>query len=139
MKKEQILELQKFLNRLKITGKNGKALKENGTKSLQTETAIQTLQLILGIHTDGNAGDVTWSLIERIRKDLFEQPMDELPILRANHAGGRLVSYIQYRVGVDVDGIYGANTTNAVKKFQSENKLTDDGIVGSKTWQKLID
>ncbi len=32
-----------------------------------------------------------------------------------------------------VDGIFGANTTKAVKYFQSKNGLTADGIVGAKT------
>lgn len=138
MTEQEILELQKFLNRLKITGNNGQALEENGEDNLETETAIQTLQLILGIHTDGIAGAVTSSLIERVRQELLEQSIDELPILRANHAGGRLVSYVQYRVGVDVDGIHGADTTNAVEKFQGEHNLTVDGIVGPQTWQQLI-
>lgn len=33
----------------------------------------------------------------------------------------------------DIDGIYGSGTFNAVKKFQSKNGLTNDGITGSKT------
>ncbi|PZO36458.1 MAG: hypothetical protein DCF19_21345 [Pseudanabaena frigida] len=36
-----------------------------------------------------------------------------------------------------VDGDFGAGTTNAVLKFQKENGLTTDGIVGSSTWSKL--
>ncbi len=36
-----------------------------------------------------------------------------------------------------VDGIYGTQTKNAVKKFQKNNGLTADGIVGSKTASAL--
>lgn len=36
-----------------------------------------------------------------------------------------------------VDGIFGSGTTSAVKKFQSANGLTADGVVGSKTLAKL--
>lgn len=39
--------------------------------------------------------------------------------------------------GLTVDGIFGAKTEQAVKKFQSQKGLTVDGIVGPKTWGKL--
>ena len=37
-----------------------------------------------------------------------------------------------------VDGIYGRDTENAVKKFQSVFELNPDGIVGEATWYKLV-
>ena len=37
-----------------------------------------------------------------------------------------------------VDGDFGAETLAGVKTFQSRNKLTVDGIVGEKTWKKLL-
>lgn len=37
-----------------------------------------------------------------------------------------------------VDGDFGSATFNAVKLFQTKNKLTADGICGSKTWDALI-
>ena len=36
-----------------------------------------------------------------------------------------------------IDGIYGKETQNAVKKFQSKNKLVADGIAGKKTLEKM--
>ena len=39
---------------------------------------------------------------------------------------------------LNVDGVFGENTENAVKTFQSQNGLTVDGIVGSKTWNVLL-
>ena len=36
------------------------------------------------------------------------------------------------------DGIFGAKTVSAVKKFQSKNKLTADGVVGASTWKALL-
>lgn len=48
-----------------------------------------------------------------------------------------LLNYYGYDCG-KVDGIFGNNTMSAVKKFQLSNKLTQDGIVGKNTWNKLI-
>jgi N-acetylmuramoyl-L-alanine amidase len=36
-----------------------------------------------------------------------------------------------------IDGIMGPNTRKAIEAFQSQNGLTVDGKVGSRTWHKL--
>lgn len=37
----------------------------------------------------------------------------------------------------DIDGVYGSGTTNAVKRFQKNNDLKQDGKAGPKTMEKL--
>ncbi|RXM73682.1 N-acetylmuramoyl-L-alanine amidase [Clostridium tetani] len=45
-----------------------------------------------------------------------------------------------YMVGsYEADGYFGTATFNAIKKFQRDNGLTVDGIVGRDTWKRLVD
>ena len=47
-------------------------------------------------------------------------------------------SVLQGALGIDKDGIFGANTEKMVKEFQEKHSLTVDGIVGSKTKAALF-
>ena len=65
-----------------------------------------------------------WPLVKRGDKIFPVRPLQQL--LRArNHP-------------VAVDGIFGPITESAVKAFQQSKSLAADGIVGPKTWPKLI-
>ncbi|MEH2358150.1 N-acetylmuramoyl-L-alanine amidase [Nostoc sp.] len=124
-----ILRLQKSLNRLKITDKNGKALIEDGFTGANTKSAVEKFQTIVGVQPTGIADDGTWNAINLI---LAKR------IIRPNHAGGAVVRYLQYRVGIEPDGVYGPQTEVAIKNFQKQNGLDADGIIGPASWQKLI-
>ena len=126
---DTILRLQKTLNQLKITDKNGKALVEDGFTGANTKSAVQKFQTIIAVQPTGIADDATWNAINLI---LAKR------IIRPNHAGGAVVRYLQYRLGVDNDGVYGPQTEVIVKNFQKQNGLDADGIVGPASWQKLI-
>ncbi len=39
---------------------------------------------------------------------------------------------------LDVDGIFGNNTDYAVRSFQRDENLDDDGIVGFNTWSRIL-
>ncbi|NJL64100.1 MAG: hypothetical protein HC903_22510 [Methylacidiphilales bacterium] len=68
----------------------------------------------------------------------------QLPVLRNGSQGDAVVLLQQllesqgYRTG-RVDGKFGTNTEKAVRKYQTTFALSVDGIVGSKTWNKLGD
>jgi peptidoglycan hydrolase-like protein with peptidoglycan-binding domain len=47
---------------------------------------------------------------------------------------GNEVKELQKILGIASDGDFGQKTEAAVKKWQTENGLTADGIVGSLTW-----
>lgn len=50
---------------------------------------------------------------------------------------GELVAFLQEKLGLTPDGVYGPKTKAAVLHFQNENGLIADGIVGPKTWAAL--
>lgn len=50
---------------------------------------------------------------------------------------GEDVKTLQKKLNLQVDGIFGKLTDEAVREFQKEHNLAVDGIVGSKTWTAL--
>ncbi|NJM70458.1 MAG: peptidoglycan-binding protein [Scytonema sp. RU_4_4] len=61
----------------------------------------------------------------------------QLPILKRGSTGEH-VEHLQHDLSLlgyelKIDGIFGPATENAVKKFQQDNNLTVDGIVGPQT------
>jgi peptidoglycan hydrolase-like protein with peptidoglycan-binding domain len=65
-----------------------------------------------------------------------------LPVLKKG-LKGEAVTRLQdglLQLGYDpgpVDGVFGSRTQSAVKQFQRDSSLADDGIVGPKTWAAL--
>lgn len=49
-----------------------------------------------------------------------------------------LTKFIQTQLGIKADGKFGANTHSAVIDFQEDKKLTQDGIIGVKTYKAII-
>jgi N-acetylmuramoyl-L-alanine amidase len=47
------------------------------------------------------------------------------------------VRFLQRKLSVDADGIFGPITEEAVRRFQAGKGLTVDGIVGRQTWAAL--
>jgi hypothetical protein len=58
------------------------------------------------------------------------------PIIKLG-ARGPFVRYLQRKLSITRDGIFGPATDAAVRAFQGEKGLTVDGIVGTQTWTAL--
>lgn len=66
----------------------------------------------------------------------------ELSILKTNSRGEEVKTLQRLLVGfgydLKVDGAFGTITDRHVRAFQRKNGLSADGIVGEKTWKKLL-
>ncbi|MEU2718062.1 peptidoglycan-binding domain-containing protein [Streptomyces sp. NPDC007205] len=58
-------------------------------------------------------------------------------VLELGSTGG-CVQYLQDKLAVTVDGIFGRRTYNAVVATQEHCNLHVDGIVGPKTWDAIL-
>lgn len=65
-----------------------------------------------------------------------ERPTGPPPLLKTG-ATGPWVSYLQYKLAIDVTGTFDAATDAAVRNFQTANGLGVDGVVGAGTWGAL--
>lgn len=66
----------------------------------------------------------------------------ELSVLKSNSRGEHVKTLQRLLVGfgydLKVDGAFGTITDNVVRIYQRKNGLSADGIVGKKTWNKLL-
>lgn len=91
---------------------------------------IREIQSAIGAKADGIAGPETLSKIITVSKTRNYRHAVVKPIQK-------YLTSIGYHCGT-VDGIAGTKFDMAVKAFQNANNLTIDGIIGVKTWRKLL-
>lgn len=69
-------------------------------------------------------------------------PVNVLPVLKKGSRGVNVKiaqeALNRFGYNLSVDGKFGPKTEEAVKDFQRNNKLVSDGIIGKKTWEKLM-
>jgi hypothetical protein len=88
---------------------------------------------------------VAWSALgaELAGPVLGYQPVVNNPVLKRGSRGD-LVVWAQMhlraagRLGLPLTGVYGKQTTAAVRTFQSERSLPKDGVIGQATWRELL-
>ena len=137
----------------------------NGTFGTTMQTAVKAFQKIFNLTQDGVIGKSTWYKISYIYvavKKLAELGSESEPYPDGSGSApgsgtgtiqqgavGAQVAALQYYLTylartfyptipvIVPDGIFGAQTSNAVIAFQNQFGLTADGIVGPATWGEL--
>ncbi|MFF7369861.1 peptidoglycan-binding domain-containing protein [Streptomyces tricolor] len=101
----------------------GHRLAVDGVFGEKTRTAVRNFQKRAHLKADGIVGPKTWSKLLTT-------------VLLGSR--GPAVKAAQVQLGVTVDGVFGRKTQTAVRNFQKRAHLKADGIVGPKTWSKLL-
>lgn len=114
----------------------------DGIFGFQTEKAVRQFQIDNSLSADGIIGSLTWEKLE-----------DSTIVISSSYPGsiigmgarGDNVVKIQrelirrgYNVPGGADGQYGSGCRETVKKFQGDNGLEIDGVVGKRTWDTLF-
>lgn len=118
----------------------GSILIVDGIFGAATKNAVRSVQVRVGLDTDGIANSTTWERL--IFEILFAEKPIDLPDLYRGLKGD-LVRWAQRRLAIAgyysgiLDGDFGSRTEIAVKNFQANQHLTADGVIGKKTWKAL--
>lgn len=111
----------------------------DGVFGTRTETAVKNFQRAMGLTVDGIVGRRTWAALEPYMQPYYPPATG---YLRRGDSGPEVVrlqtglTTAGYNINA-IDGYFGANTENEVKRFQRVFGLTDDGIVTPAFWDRL--
>ncbi len=157
---EKVTILQYFLSVLSAFDPYIPPVTVDGIFGENTQNAVIAFQKINNLTPDGVVGDITWNeLYSQFRgtvdnvfedNDAFRINLVPAPtsVLRVG-ASGETVQALQTYLNaialdngndtfISTDGIYGAQTAQAVREFQAAAGLTQTGEVDAQTWEAIV-
>ncbi|MFI1226981.1 MULTISPECIES: peptidoglycan-binding protein [unclassified Streptomyces] len=105
----------------------GRALVADGNYGSVSVDAVKAFQRSKGLVADGQVGPATWPVLVYT----LRQGAD------GSHVRALQTALNRRSAGLAVDGGFGSVTTNAVRGYQSVNRLVVDGQAGPVTWRAL--
>ncbi len=142
-----VKKAQYYLNQVLYTS-GAQPLVEDGLFGQKTQFGVVILQYLNNLNIDGVIGSRTWDVLIQQFKDL-DNPMPEInrsgSTLRIGSQGLGVQKIQEYlndllnpSPNLSVDGRFGQRTADAIRRFQTTQGLTADGIVGNNTWDRII-
>ena len=119
----EVLKIQRLLNRFNIKDEREKKLEEDGLISENYNFAVKEFQKITSV----KEMEIVKTTEMIISKPLIKLGDDNL-----------VVKYLQWFLGINIDGKFDLKTQAEIIKFQSKKLIATDGIVGKETWSKII-
>ena len=155
----EVRELQYLLDFISIFNDSIPSVRIDGVFGESTENAVRSFQQAYEIPVTGKVTPNVWDVINSVYRGILNViPDGFLPPSVALYPGyplrvgseGEEVRYIQEYLNyisetftdiprVTPDGDFGSATENAVKRYQEIFGLTPNGIVGSVTWNSIVD
>lgn len=147
---DAVRDLQNKLNKF------GYNLTVDGVFGPNTFNAVQDFQGKHGLTVDGIVGSNTLAALDSAsaidinsikylqhevgaNEDNIPGPetLGKCPLINIG-ANSNIVKWIQNKLGIVADGIFGNQTLIAVQNWQAAHGLTADGIIGQHTWASLL-
>ena len=158
---QAIYNLQRYLRQLSRFDSAIPAVDEDGIFGEETRASLSAFQKKYGLPITGAADPETWArlfneYLASVEAYTRPAPVYLFPRFPTDYSVGRgdenlLVGVIQYLLReitalygrdaslIPLDGVFGAVTEEAVRAFQTVNRLPPDGRVDRITWNRLAE
>lgn len=158
-----VATIQISLNRISQNYPAIAKLNVDGIFGTQTEQAVQTFQRVFDLTPDGIVGRATWYAIVRtyvavnalselqsLGQTYFTRVSWEYPDALSEGNQGEKITHLQYMLAVissfvpevppvNIDGIFGTRTAQAVAAFQRFASLPVTQVVDAQTWDAIYE
>ncbi len=143
-----VKKIQSYINIIRTQYPMIPLLQVDGIFGSNTKRAVTVFQGLFSLKMDGIIGSDTWdSLITEFKAMNVPLSNESSSTPLQQGSTGLAVQKFQMYLNdvlrpiipLKEDGIYGANTYNEVMLFQANENLSVDGLLGNKTWNRIID